>query len=140
MSRALLALAALGALAAAAGCNDSCANSVCKAPVFDIAMERVEDMWIVRDLAITSAGVVNVGAGEANVFSPATVTINAGQSVTWNWVSGLHSVVSDSDPKAFADSPTQASGQFTATFPSAGSYPYHCGIHGKMMTGTVVVQ
>jgi len=68
------------------------------------------------------------------------VTIHAGQSVTWNWVSGFHSVISDSAPKAFADSPAQAAGQYTTMFPSAGTYPYHCGIHGAMMSGTVVVQ
>ncbi len=140
MSRALLVFAAAGALAAAVGCNDSCANSACEAPVFDIAMERIEDMAVTRDFAISSAGVVMVGAGAANVFSPATVTIQAGQSVTWNWVSGFHSVVSDSTPKAFADSTAQASGQFTAKLATAGSFPYHCGIHGAMMTGTVVVQ
>ena len=139
LATAALATAAFGALATP-GCNDSCANSTCKAPVFDIAMERVEDMWTVHDLAITAAGVVMVGAGDANAFSPATVTIQAGQSVTWTWVSGFHSVVSDSTPQAFADSPAQSTGQFTATFPTAGSYPYHCGIHGTMMTGTIVVQ
>ena len=132
---AALALAAL----TVAGCNDSCANS-CSGPVFDLAMGRVSDLAVARDLAITSAGVVTVGAGAANSFTPSTVTIQAGQSVTWNWVSGFHSVVSDSMPKAFADSPGQASGQYTVMFATAGTYPYHCGIHGAMMTGTIVVQ
>ena len=103
-------------------------------------MERVSDLAVERDLAITSAGVVTVGFGNGNAFSPATVTIHAGESVTWNWVSGFHSVVSDATPKAFADSPQQGSGQYTVTFPSAGSFPYHCGVHGMMMTGTVVVE
>jgi len=123
------------------GCNDDCTgkNSGCSPPVFDLAMERVSDLATTHDLAITSAGVVMVGAGNANSFTPSTVTVRAGESVTWNWVSGFHSVVSDSMPKAWADSPAQASGQFTATFSTAGSYDYHCGIHGTMMTGTIVV-
>ena len=140
--RALRALHAAGVgalLVAAAGCGDSCDNS-CSPPVFDLAMVRVDDLWVVRDLAITSAGIVTVGAGATNSFAPSTVTIKAGQSVTWSWVSGFHSVVSDSTPKAFADSPGQASGQYSATFATAGSYPYHCGVHGAMMSGTVVVQ
>jgi plastocyanin len=137
-------LATAGALAAAlglaaSGCNDTCASS-CSPPVFDLAMGRMNDMALSRDLAITSAGVVTVGAGAANAFTPSTVTIQAGQSVTWNWVSGFHSVISDSTPKAFADSPAQSSGQFTVMFPTAGTYAYHCGIHGTMMTGTIVVQ
>jgi len=124
----------------AVGCSDNCPNNSCSPPVFDLTMRRMDDLSFLGDLAITSAGVVMVGAGAANSFSPSTVTIRAGQSVTWSWVSGFHSVVSDSAPKAFADSPAQASGQFIATFATAGMYPYHCGIHGAMMTGTIVVQ
>jgi plastocyanin len=138
--RALVAACAGAILLAAAGCGDDCASSSCSGPVFDLAVGRMDDLWVVRDLTITSAGVVMVGAGATNSFSPATVTIQAGQSVTWSWVSGLHGVVSDSMPKAFADSPTQASGQYTAMFATAGSYPYHCAVHGVMMSGTVVVQ
>ena len=132
------ALAAMGALAAA-GCGGPCATNPCVAPVFDLAMSPVSDLALTRDPAITSAAVVAVGAGAANSFSPSTVTIHAGQSVTWDWVSGVHSVVSDSTPKAFADSAQQGSGQFTAKFAAAGTYPYHCGIHGAMMSGSVVV-
>ena len=137
MIRFAVALVALGL--AGAGCNDNCANT-CTALVFDLPMGRVSDLAVAHDLAISSAGVVTVGAGAANSFTPSTVTIQAGQSVTWNWVSGFHSVVSDSMPKAFADSPAQAAGQFTVMFATPGTYPYHCGIHGAMMTGTIVVQ
>ncbi|HEX9101678.1 MAG TPA: plastocyanin/azurin family copper-binding protein [Polyangia bacterium] len=136
---ALVAAAAAALAAAGAACSNSCPTS-CSAPVFDLTMGRMDDLAVTRDLAISSAGVVQVGAGAANAFTPSTVTIRAGQSVTWNWVTGFHSVISDSAPKAFADSPAQASGQFTATFATAGTYPYHCGIHGAMMSGTVVVQ
>lgn len=125
---------------AVSACSDSCPTTSCSPPVFDLTMGRMDDLAIQRDLAITTAGVVMVGAGAANSFTPSTVTIQAGQGVTWSWVSGFHSVISDSTPKAFADSPQQASGQFVATFPTAGTYPYHCGIHGAMMTGTIVVQ
>jgi plastocyanin len=129
--------AAVAMLGAVSGCGDSCTGTAC-APVFDVAFVEVEDLAVVRDMAITSAGVVVVGPGGLNVFSPATVTIAAGESVTWDWVSGFHSVVSDT--QAFASSPGQASGQYTVMFPMAGMFPYHCGVHGAMMTGTVVVQ
>ena len=92
------AVVAVSALAAA-GCSGPCATNPCVAPVFDLAMSPVSDLALTRDLAITSAAVVAVGAGAANTFSPSTVTIHAGQSVTWNWVSGLHSVVSDTHPE-----------------------------------------
>lgn len=128
-------------LAAIGGCGNNCPGNTCSAPVFDLSMPAMPDLRATQDLATTpAAAVIMVGAGAANAFSPSTVTIQAGQSVTWSWVSGFHSVVSDSTPKAFADAPAQAAGQYNATFAAAGSYPYHCGIHGTMMSGTVVVQ
>ncbi len=140
-ARALVAALAAAALAAAAlGCSNSCPVNSCSPPVFDLTMGRMDDLALRLDMAITSAGVVQVGAGGGNTFTPSTVTIRAGQSVTWNWVTGVHSVVSDSMPKAFSDSPQQGAGQYTAMFPTAGTYPYHCGVHGTMMSGSVVVQ
>ena len=137
--RALAAASTLSALLFVAGCTDTC-TGVCTAPVFDLTMGRMDDLRTTGDLAITTAGVVMVGAGAKNAFSPSTVTIQAGQGVTWSWVTGFHSVISDSAPKAFADSPAEASGQFVVMFPTAGTFPYHCGIHGAMMSGTIVVQ
>ena len=65
-----------------------------------------------------------VGTGGGNTFSPATVTIAAGQGVTWVWVSGFHSVASDSPPKVWADSAGQASGQFVVNaLHDAGDVP-----------------
>jgi len=139
LARAVALIAWTGAASLVGGCSSTC-SGVCTPPVFDLAMGRMDDLAIVHDLAITTAGVVMVGAGATNAFSPATLTIQAGQGVTWNWVSGFHSVVYDSAPKAFDDSPAQAAGQFVVMFPVAGMYPYHCGVHGVMMSGTVVVQ
>jgi len=141
MRRARSALFAAAALLATTGaCSNNCPGTTCRPPVFDLWMPRMDDLAVTRDLAITTAGVVMVGAGATNAFTPSTLTIHAGDGVTWNWVTGFHSVISDSTPKAFADSPAQASGQFIATFATAGTYPYHCGIHGTMMTGTIVVE
>lgn len=136
---ALLAAAAAASLAASAGCTDSCPSN-CSPPVFDLAMGRMDDLSSTQDLATNAAAIVMIGAGGANAFSPSTATIKAGQSVTWRWVTGFHSVISDAAPKAFPDSPAQASGQYTAPFATAGTFAYHCGIHGTMMTGTIVVQ
>ena len=119
------------------GCGDDCAAPCA---VYFPDMSVPADLARINDLAITSAGVVMVGPGGVNVFSPATVTIKAGERVTWDWVTGTHSIVSDDDPPAFAASSPQAAGQYTVTFPTAGSYGYHCGVHGTMMTGTIIVQ
>ena len=83
-------------------------------------------------------------------FNPATVTVPAGTTVTWQWPSTCsdgyggyytcptHSVVFDDGSNI--QSPTQSSGTFTRTFSSAGTFKYHCAIHGSGMSGTVVVQ
>ena len=69
-------------------------------------------------------------------FSPDTVTIAVGETVTWtNKDSAGHDVVGD-----LFKSPSMATGEtFTFTFDKAGTYPYICGIHPSMK-GTVIVQ
>src|SRR5260370_41287266 len=96
------------------------------------------DQSVRQDITSTAAATVTVGPGGGNAFVPSTVSIHAGDSVTWNWVTGTHSIVSDDAPPAFAASPVQSAGQFTVQFMSAGTFKYHCGIHGTRMTGTVV--
>jgi plastocyanin len=84
------------------------------------------------------------GAGGGQVvmknlaFDPATVTIRAGESVTWtNQDSMNHTVVADQGE--FKSGELANGATFSFTFDKAGTYPYHCSIHPSM-TGTVVVQ
>lgn len=85
-----------------------------------------------------------------NAFTPGDLTISAGANVTWNWdaCSGggpygdtetcvAHSVVLDDGSAA---STTQSKGSFTHQFTTAGTYPYHCAVHGAAMSGTIVVK
>jgi plastocyanin len=72
-----------------------------------------------------------------NTFVPASSTIAEGGQVTWTWAgSNQHNVTFASG----TNSVDQSSGTFSRTFPSAGSFPYQCTIHGSSMSGTVVVQ
>jgi plastocyanin len=48
-----------------------------------------------------------------------------------------HSVTSDDGR---VDSGLKNARTFCHTFSSAGTYTYHCSIHGAAMTGTIVVQ
>ncbi len=86
---------------------------------------------------------VTVGANNTLSFSPASVDIAAGGTVTWTWASGItmpHNVTSADTPARFPSSPTQMSGSYQFTFSAAGSYPYYCTVHGRnVMSGTVVV-
>jgi plastocyanin len=71
-------------------------------------------------------------------FDPASITIKAGESVTWtNQDSPTHTITADNGE---FDSGNIASGAtYSFTFAKAGTYPYHCTIHPSMK-GTVVVQ
>jgi plastocyanin len=87
------------------------------------------------------AATVNVVAGGAGlVFTPATVTINVGDTVTWTNGGGFHNVRSDDG--SFGNS---ISGSWTLshTYTTAGTFGFHCEAHGSAgsgMFGTVTVQ
>jgi len=74
-------------------------------------------------------------------FSPATVNIQAGQSVCWTWdTSSPHTVTADSD--TFNSGPPASAGTFQVTFSTAGTFGYFCQVHGSKtsgMRGSVVV-
>jgi plastocyanin len=84
-----------------------------------------------------SAASVTVGPGGMLAYAPASVSIAAGGTVNWTWNGDLtHSVTSNI---GLFDSGVKVSGSFSHTFPSAGSFPYHCTVHGFIMSGTVIV-
>jgi hypothetical protein len=70
-------------------------------------------------------------------FTPTIVDIAAGGQVRWTWTGfASHSVTSTGSGPL--DSPTQASGTYTMTFPTPGRFDYFCKVH-PFMTGTVIV-
>ncbi|HKO16442.1 MAG TPA: plastocyanin/azurin family copper-binding protein [Gemmatimonadaceae bacterium] len=82
-----------------------------------------------------------------NQFSPASTSVPVGTTVTWTWNSCSNDPYSGqtcvSHNVTFDDgtsSQTQSSGSFSRTFTTAGTYRYHCTIHGTAMSGTVQVQ
>ncbi len=71
-------------------------------------------------------------------FTPASVTIKVGESVTWtNEDSTNHTVVADNGE--FTSDQLANGATFSFTFDKAGTYLYHCSIHPSMK-GTVIVQ
>jgi plastocyanin len=74
----------------------------------------------------------------ATFFDPQTVTINAGDSVTWTSGVGRHTVTATT---GVFDSGALAEGQtFTYTFKDAGSYGYVDRLNPQIAGGTVIVQ
>lgn len=95
------------------------------------------------------AGTPNSVVVTNNVFTPESMSTTAGSTVTWTWdsCSGgdgygygqtcvAHEIVFDDG----ATSGQKSSGTYDRTFANAGTYPYHCKIHGASMSGSVVVK
>ena len=92
--------------------------------------------------ATGSTGALTVSA-KGTSFSPSTMSVSAGQTVTWRNDDSIdHTVTSGtnctSDGKF--DQVIHPGETFQYTFPTAGSFPYFCRFHCSMgMTGTVSV-
>ena len=72
-------------------------------------------------------------------FTPQTITVPVGTTVTWvNDDDTPHTVVSD-DHKTFKSKPLDTDDKFSFTFTTPGSFGYFCSIHPHM-TGQVVVK
>jgi len=77
---------------------------------------------------------------EDNLFDPDNLTVAPGTTVTWTWNASVdHNVTWDGAGQP-APSPTQSSGSYSRAFATAGTFDYHCSIHGPAMSGTITVQ
>lgn len=148
LSRAVAALTAASMLAACAGGGSS---NTLPAP-------KLPQTWVVQ-----SGGSAQNEALQALKFYPSSITIDAGDSITWTYPAGEPHTVTFLGPKSAPPPPNDPSvpapaggstydgstytssgfmlgGQkYTLTFPKAGTYTYYCLIHGGM-EGTVIVQ
>ena len=89
-----------------------------------------------------SKGSSGPGANEVWIqgmaFDPSTITITTGTTITWTNNDAIgHSVTSDTG--IFDSGIINASGTFSYTFDTAGTFTYHCKVH-PTMTASVVVK
>ena len=75
-------------------------------------------------------------------FSPSSVTVAPGSTVTWQITGGTHNVTFGSNKPTGGDIPdTDAGRQVSRAFPAAGTYDYQCtrhsGMNGRVVVGTV---
>ena len=87
---------------------------------------------------------VDVAPGGEPVFSPASVSIQVGDTVEWTWKGDDHSVTSGTPgfPSGLFDSGINDSGHtFSHTFSAPGTFAYYCAPHGECcnMVGSVTV-
>lgn len=73
-------------------------------------------------------------------FTPGTLTVPVGTTVTWtNHDETVHTIVSADTPRSFKSSGLDTDDKFSVTFTKPGSYSYLCTVH-PYMTGKIVVK
>ena len=88
-------------------------------------------------VAIADGAAIKISAKDF-MFSPATVTVKAGATVTWtNLDDEPHTVFSDAG--LFRSSALDTKDNFSYKFDKPGTYHYLCTIHPRMV-GTIVVE
>ena len=96
------------------------------------------------DSGITPA--TNAVTVTSNKFVPASLTIKAGETVTWTWAGGSHTVTSGTNCTADAvytsGLQTTSGASFKHTYAAAGTFEYFCEPHcaSSGMKGTIIVQ
>jgi plastocyanin len=100
--------------------------------------------------AAARTAVVSVGQGGGLNFvdqtsGSGTTTIQVGDTVRWNWLSGFHSTTSGTCSGSNCpqdgnwDSGAGSGKTFSLRFTQAGTFHYFCTVHGAAMTGVVQV-
>ena len=74
-------------------------------------------------------------------FSPRSVTIAAGGTVTWTWDDSADSLLHNVTGDGFTSGDPTPKGRYSFTFATPGTYTYFCVVHQSSgMRGTVTVQ
>jgi plastocyanin len=81
---------------------------------------------------------LTVTALASALFSPATLNVTVGQTVTWTFGPVDHNVIFNPVTGAPADIAITRNGSVARTFNTVGTFPYVCTLHAGM-TGTVNV-
>jgi len=84
----------------------------------------------------------NTGNGISMInmtFSPATKTVAKGTVVTWTNNDGYDHTVTSNDGTSFNSGNIGSGKTFSYTAAVAGTFEYHCLIHGIAMSGTLIV-
>lgn len=96
-------------------------------------------------LSITTSCTKNSDGPGANevfiqgmAFTPSTITVNAGTTITWTNNDGVVHNVTSNTSGLFSSGSLSPNGTYSHLFSTAGTFPYKCTLHPSM-TGSVVV-
>jgi plastocyanin len=87
------------------------------------------------DAAAESGDTVSVSGMQ---FQPATLTVEQGETVTWNFPDAVPHTVTARNGN-FSSVRMMSGGTFEHTFDEPGEYAYYCSVHPNM-TGTIIVE
>jgi plastocyanin len=99
-------------------------------------------VWAVVGAAATGAGAVNqtvMALSGPNRFVQSSVTINQGETVTWQNGGGTHNVQFNDGSYEMPANPSSDSWTVSRTFNTPGTFTYVCRQHAPGMAGTVTV-
>jgi len=105
---------------------------------FAVVVPGLVLVQLAASAANTSAQIVNCAGTPSWCFSPKPIQITVGSTVTWtNGTALTHTATSDTAAWGTGNiAPGATSGAIS--FPTAGTFTYHCAIHPSM-TGSVIV-
>jgi plastocyanin len=93
---------------------------------------------LAANAANSMAQIVNCGGAPQWCFSPNPIRITVGSTVTWtNTTTPTHTATSDTGAWNTGNIASGATSR-AVSFPTAGTFSYHCAIHPSMM-GSVIV-
>ena len=91
-------------------------------------------------VAPASAADQTVTAQPTTEWSPDDVTIDLGDTVTWNNAGGFHNVAFNDGSYTQPGQPSSSSWSVQRTVDTPGIFRYQCGFHGSTMAGVVRVR
>lgn len=142
--RAVRASALVAALVLAAGCGSSPSPSqgAASTPTAEASRGEGPASGAYGAAEQTPGGTVATPPGSVRVvdyaFTPAEITVRAGETVTWTFADEAGHDVTATD-QSFVSEVLGSGGTYSFTFPRAGTFEYFCSIHPSMK-GAVVVQ
>ena len=100
---------------------------------------RFSNPFVTMTVGTPSAGTASVSI-QANSYRPPSIAVQPGTVITYtNLDNSRHSAQFDNGQ--ITSTPIFSTGSRTVTMPlAAGTYTYHCAIHGLAMSGVVVVR
>ena len=105
------------------------------ASLFAVALPRLTAAGDVAPTAAASAATVKI---DNFAFLPATLTVNAGTTVTWKNEDDSPHRIGDKNG-TFTSAALDTDDTFSHTFAAPGEYPYICTIH-PYMVGKIIVK